>query len=245
MIVVAVLLVLVLIAVAGILGVRATFGGADAKVSEQVPATGMPDGGDRLVPPPDDSTSPGPGALQPGPAECRRGAPTVFDDQAGADRVTSHGLSLPRVDGYQVDPFQSFAFTWAFDFVPQVQTVEEGWASVYGVGAVETTFGTPEETAEAVVECMTKSPLLYSGFDAREDVTSEEVEVPGADSAWSITTEIRVDDPGITVDGDLAQVIVVDLPDKALHGLYISVVPIDDTDRIAQQEEVAGQLRVE
>ncbi|QYJ03121.1 DUF2510 domain-containing protein [Nocardioides panacisoli] len=242
-------LVVALLAVLGVvavLGVRTlgTVGGT--KVSDDVPATGPDQGaGDQLVPPPDDSDSPPPGTLQPGPAECREGAPTVFGDQSGNGRIGSHGLSIPRVTDYQVDPLQSFAFTWAFDFIPQVQQVEEGWASVYGVGGVETTFGSPEETAEAVVECMTKSPLLYSGFTDRKDLVSKKVKVPGAESAWRITTEIRVDNPGITVDGDVVDVVVVDTGSKAVYGLYTSVVPIDDQERLDQQKEVTGDLSAE
>ncbi len=55
---------------------------------------------------------------------------------------------------------------------------------------------------------------------------------------------MRVDDPEVSVNGDIATVIVVDTGAPGTYGLFVSVVPIGAPMLIGQQEQVAGSIRV-
>ena len=92
--------------------------------------------------------------------------------------------------------------------------------------------------------CMAASPELYSSFSGREDVSSGAITVDGTD-AYQVTANLMVDDPAFTVEGDVAQVIVVDMGDPDIFGLYITVVPIGDQELIDQQEAMVGRIKVD
>jgi hypothetical protein len=71
------------------------------------------------------------------------------------------------------------------------------------------------------------------------DQGSGAITVGGRD-AWRTTAEVRVDDPEVTVKGDVPTVVVVetDWPDE--YGLLVSVVPIGAPMLIGQLEQVGG-----
>jgi hypothetical protein len=98
--------------------------------------------------------------------------------------------------------------------------------------------------AEQVITCMTESPNFYRNFSGRRDLDSAAVDVDGHE-AYAITTELRVDDPQVDVEGDVARVIVVDTGDDEHLGVYISVVPIGDHNLIGQQEAATADLQVD
>jgi hypothetical protein len=181
--------------------------------------------------------------------ECESGDPRVDDPQAGQPRISGGGISIPTVQGYQVDIEQSPPFTFADQFTPQVALVEAnetgGWISVYGVGGLSTDFGSPEEAAEAVMACMADNETLYSNFEERKDLTNESVDVDGAEEAWLLQSELTVDNPDLQVTGDRADVVVVDTGDGDEYGLYISVVPLGANDLYDQQDEITGQIQVD
>ncbi len=184
-----------------------------------------------------------------GEASCDSGDPIAVDPQTGQSRIAGGGISIPAVDGYEVDPLQSPPFTFADQFTPQVKTIEQhdtgGWISVYGVGGLSTGFGSPEEAAAAVMACMAENPTLYSNFEEQKDLTSESVDVDGAEEAWLLQSELHIDNPDLEVTGDRADVVVVDTGDGDEYGLYISVVPLGDDDLYAQQDEITGQIQVD
>jgi hypothetical protein len=90
---------------------------------------------------------------------------------------------------------------------------------------------------------MTESQDFYTNFTGRNDLERGEVDVDGH-TAYAVTSEIRIDDPELQVEGDVAKVIVVDTGDEETFGLYISVVPIGDQQLIDQQESATEELKV-
>ncbi|MDZ5622572.1 DUF2510 domain-containing protein [Nocardioides sp. HM23] len=183
--------------------------------------------------------------------QCRGGRPTPSvppgDD---AEQVSGGALTIPVPPGYTADTTYSTAFTWADDFTPLQKVIEEGenqgWVAVYGVGALRKAngFDDPAQAAEVVMTCMAQSTDLYSHFTGREDLSSGTITIDGND-AYQITSELRVDDPELAVEGDVAQVIVVDMGDPDRFGLYITVVPIGDQKLIRQQEAMVGRITVD
>lgn len=258
LIAVAAVVLLLIIGLGGFFGVRALTGGDtkdDDRAADDQTSQAEEGSEGETEEPSDEPTAAPPSTPAPGSASCHSGSPAVLDDQAGSDRLTGVGISMPRIDGYTVEgdaggaPWMSPYFTWGYDVIAQEMLIESsvggGWISMYAVGGVSTEWGSPEEAARAVMECMAPNTDFYSGYTGHEEVSSTAVDVAGAESAWSHVADIHNDDPDLTVTGDRAQVVVVDTGDDEIYGMYISVVPLDDTDMYAQQEEIADQLRVE
>ncbi len=159
-------------------------------------------------------------------------------------------LSIPVPRGYAADTSYAATFTFADDFTPVQKVIEQndttGWVSIYGVGGLRKANGytDPAQAAEVVMTCMAASPDLYQNFTGREDISSGAITVDGND-AYQLTVELRVDNPDLTVEGDVAQVIVVDMGDPQMFGLYITVVPIGDQKLIDQQEALVSRIDVD
>jgi hypothetical protein len=91
---------------------------------------------------------------------------------------------------------------------------------------------------------MAASSTFYTGFSGGTLVDSAETTVDGA-PAWAMTAEIRIDNPDLEVEGDVARVVIVDTGDPETFGMFVSVVPIGDTTLIAQQDDFTGQLALQ
>ena len=127
----------------------------------------------------------------------------------------------------------------------QDRPVEEQWNSTYVVGALPTFdgFESPKQSAELVMDC-TVSSGLYEGFTGRTDVSSTSIVVDKR-KAWAILSEVRVDDPRVSVAGDTVVVIVVDTGSPESLAMFWACVPLGDNAALQQLEAVAGRLRVE
>lgn len=221
---------------------------AGAAAGERTSAT------DPVTTAPTEVSSPtGPTSATGGPTDqqCHGGVPTPsVTPRRNAERVSGGSLSIPVPPGYAPEVAYASAFTWADGFTPLQKTIEQvdqyGWVSIYGVGGLRRAngFDDPAQAAEVVMACMAASPDLYSHFSGREDLASGEITVDGAD-AYQLTSELRVDDPQISVEGDVAQVIVVDSGDPDSYGVYITVVPIGDQRLLRQQQQFADQITVD
>ncbi len=167
-----------------------------------------------------------------------------------AETISGGALTIPVPRGYTADTTYAADFTWADDFTPLQKVIEEGqnlgWVSIYGVGGLRKAngFDDPAQAAEVVMTCMSQSTNLYRSFTGREDLSSGELSVDG-NEAYQITAELRVDDPDLSVEGDVAQVIVVDMGNPEMFGLYITVVPIGDEKLVRQQEAMVDQITVD
>lgn len=199
---------------------------------------------------PTSSTPPGP--VQPTAQQCQGGTPTIGGTGTDGRFLTGGGLRMPKVAGFNIKLDQAAAFRFADGalapskvIVPSTETVT-GWVAVYLIGGLNTANGydSPEQAAEIVMTCMTQDPNIYNGFSGREDVTSQEITVDGQ-QAWELVSEIRVDQPDLGLEGDVARVVVVDTGNPDEYGLFLSVVPIGDNDLIAQQEAQAKLILVD
>jgi hypothetical protein len=185
--------------------------------------------------------------------QCRGGAPDpTVKPGKNADRVSGGALSIPVPDGYTPEPLYAAAFAWADNFTPVYRTIEENkaaktsWLSIYGVGGLRKAngFTDPAQAAAVVMTCMAQSPDQYTNVTARKDLSSGEITVDGTD-AFQLTSEIRVDNPDLDTEGDITQVIVVDMGDPDMFGLYIAQVPIGDQRLIDQQAAMVGRILVD
>lgn len=178
---------------------------------------------------------------------CIGGLPNAGGEVSGDRSISGGDLTLPPVGGFRTLERQ-IVTTFAFaDGVAAVgKQVEPQWIALYAVGGLPKVNGFTdlEASADQVLECMTGSPNFYRGFSGRNDLEREAIQVDGHD-AFSITTEIRVDDPEITVEGDHTRVVVVDTGDDEHVGLFVSVVPLGDQKLIGQQDKAAAKLLVD
>jgi len=161
-------------------------------------------------------------------------------------RISGGGLTLPRVSGYSaVEQQITTTFTFADEVAAVDKTIVQGWIALYAVGGLPRDHGYTDlaESADQVLDCMTQSPNFYRGFTGRDDLERNAIEVDGHE-AFSVTTQIRIDDPSFDLKGDHARVVVVDTGDEDHLGLYVSVVPIGDKKLIRQQENMTEKLRV-
>lgn len=178
---------------------------------------------------------------------CAGGLPNAGGEVSGDQSISGGDLTLPPVRGFQrlqTELVTTFQFA---DGVGAVyKQVEQSWIALYSVGGLPKNVGFTNlaDSADQVITCMTDSPNFYRGFSGREDLQSEAIQVDGHD-AYSITSEIRVDDPDVKVEGDHARVIVVDTGDDEHLGLYVSVVPIGNQNLIDPQEAATEQLIVD
>ncbi|GAA4671364.1 hypothetical protein GCM10023226_04950 [Nocardioides nanhaiensis] len=179
------------------------------------------------------------GAPEPILDACQGAAPVTGATRPG-QALRGGGLRVTTPPGYEPSAANE-VFTFGDGVAAVGQQVEEFWLSLYALGSLpDIGYESPQQAAETVVECMVRSELFYSGFQDRTDLTSEPVSLAGAEG-WRITTEIRVQDPRITVEGDHATVVVAPREDGSLS-LFVSVVPIGDDTRIAQQEATLAEL---
>ena len=178
------------------------------------------------------------------PAECPLGNPTARQPHPSDGRIHGGGLSFPKTAGFTPTEQQSY-FSWAYDVGGQDRAVEEQWYSTYVVGALPTFdgFESPKQSAELVMDC-TVSSGLYDGFTGRTEVSSSSIVVDRR-KGWAILSEVRVDNPGVSVAGDTVVVIVIDTGSPESLAMFWACVPIGDNAALQQLETVAGQLQVE
>jgi len=196
--------------------------------------------------PTEESPSESPTPTGPTGQECTGGLPSIGGEVTQRQRIRGGGLDLPPVSGYtRVDPPIVSTFTFADEVAAVGQQIEEGWIALYSVGALPKASGYTdlEASVDQVITCMTESQDFYTNFTGRNDLERGEVDVDGH-TAYAVTSEIRIDDPELQVEGDVAKVIVVDTGDEETFGLYISVVPIGDQQLIDQQESATEELKV-
>jgi hypothetical protein len=232
LVVVAAIVVLAILGVGGFFGIRALTG------------DDSPKGGDDAAGGPSDGPSQ---TIRATGIQCTGGKPAPTTDPGTAPTsISGGGLTIPLLDGYTVDPDVSRALTFADDIPVQYAQVEAKWVSEYAVGGLPRAngFDSTEQAAEVVMQCLTTNKDVYAGFSGRKDLTREKTTVDGK-PAYRITSEIRVDNPDVTAEGDVTSVIVVDTGDAASYGVFLGVVPIGDSTRIAQEEQTIKAITVD
>ncbi len=180
---------------------------------------------------------------EPTDLQCFGGRPKRAASGLVGDEITGGGLAMPTVPGFTSALDTSTAFEFADGVTAPGKQIEEKWVAVYALGGLnrDNGFTGVGQAASTVLECMSRSPNFYNGFSGGTVLGSRPIEVGGA-PAWEIAAEIRIDDPEVAVEGDVATVVVVDLGDPAGYGLFVSVVPIGNQALIDQQETQVGYL---
>jgi hypothetical protein len=237
------------LAVGGFFGARALTddgddtAGDDTSQTEETEETESPTEETASPSPTEESPTESPTESGPTGLECTGGQPSG-GELSGDGTIRGGGLELPPVRGYE-GVAQEAAFTMADEVATVGRQIEEQWIALYAVGALPKDNGYTDlgASVDQVITCMTESPDFYRNFTNRNDLDRESIDVDGHD-AYSVTTELRIDDPDVQVDGDVARVIVVDIGDEESFGLYVSVVPIGDQGLIDQQDKATARLTV-
>ena len=225
-------------------------GDSTADDSSQTEGTNDPESPTQESPtesPTDESpTEESPTETTPAGDPCTGGAPGAGGSTSANGRIRGGGLELPPVRGF--DPVESqivSMFTFADEVAAVGRQVEEGWIAFYSVGGCRRPNARPTSPVGRPGDHLhVRVAELLRNFTERKDLERESIQVDGHD-AYSVTTELRIDDPEVQVDGDVAKVIVVDTGDDDSFGLYVSVVPIGDQKLINQQDAATRQLKVD
>lgn len=212
-------------------------------------------GGEMVDPPPpqstvsawDETSTPDPGEEEPTPEgemSCPRGDPYERSSSTSDGRVHGGGLSFAEVGNGYGAPSAELMLSWMDDTQSQSQTTEPGWVSVFAVGAVESQpyFDSVEGAARSSMECGITNGW-YSGFEDRKDLRNEAITIDGHD-AWIVEAEVRVDKPGLSVEGDVLSFVAVDTGTDS-YGVFMGMVPIGDGPRMAIYDDVLEGLRVD
>lgn len=175
---------------------------------------------------------------------CPAGDPANQPPQPDRERVTGNKLSFAKIRDYdRVGP--KYGLSWLNDTIAQSQSTEPGWESFFAIGDIEVQdyFDTPGNAATASMQCMINDNF-FAHFTDRKDLRNEAVEISGR-PGWVVSSEIRVDDPSISVEGDVVTVIFIDDGRKDRLSGFIGVYPIGDKARETINDDVIASLRVE
>lgn len=197
------------------------------------------------TPPPTQSAEPSDSAHPQGGVSCPAGDPGLRENHP-TDSGRSYGgdLSFPKPGGYADNAAYTHSMTWAYDTDGVYASTEPMWASLLAVGYVRSAdgFSTVKQSADGMMQCIASSGY-YSGFTGRKDVYSKKVTVDGH-PGWALRSEIRVDNPGLSVEGDVAEVILVDTGTAGQLSFFGGFVPIGDKARIAVLDRTIAGLQV-
>jgi hypothetical protein len=152
-------------------------------------------------------------------------------------KLTAGTLRVDQIAGWSPD---GFYLPFTYDGHWQYKDIYPGWISNIGVALLANVDGFTDvrSSAEMVMECLASSSY-YVGFTDRVDMTNAATTINGH-PAWHIRSQIHVSLANLPqVEGDVVDIIVVDLGDGKDHlGLYTSAFTIDDT-AVQQQVETA------
>lgn len=159
--------------------------------------------------------------------------------------ITGGGLAYQAIPNWDIQPMW---LPWMHDLTAQTDVVYTSaavsWFSMASLGALDLGDGFTEPKASTfqVMSCFATSEY-YSGYSGRQDKLSEEFNV-GGHKGWHLRTEIYVNMPSLPqVDGDIVDVIVVDLGEPESLGVFLSSATIGDSARIAMVEDAIASLK--
>lgn len=162
--------------------------------------------------------------------------------QRNDGRLRGGGLVVNKISGWRdADMY----LQWVSDFHSQIDTVRTGWVSNIGVGQVNASDGfvDPQTTARQSMECFASSGY-YLNFTHRVDLVNEATTISGF-PAWRMRSEVHIDSADMPeIDGDVVDIIVVDLADPERMGIFVSSVTIGDYHRQALVDASIASLAV-
>ncbi|TRY18796.1 DUF2510 domain-containing protein [Tessaracoccus rhinocerotis] len=180
----------------------------------------------------------GPGDL----VECPDNSDDDRSEIAPDGRMHGGGLSFEARDDWRADPVY---MPWIYDHNSQTRIIVDGWQSNLSVGTVrkEEGFTSPRQAAESIMACMSSSSL-FNDFSGREDLLNEQFELQGK-RGWRITANVRVANFGQGIEGDVVDIIVLDLGDAETFSIFISCATIDHEENLQEVAEATDTLRVD
>jgi hypothetical protein len=254
--IIGVLAVLLVLAVVGALVVRSLGDHHDNVLADPDPPRSTVSGWDDSSPLPTATPTPTPSpsaseipstdARPQGRVACAAGDPMERQAHPGDDRIHGGSLSFqPPGAGWNSDAAYTWEMSWAYDTNGVSQQTEPGWMAMLAVGALhpDDGFRSPRQAADGMMQCIASSGY-YLDYTGRKDVASKAVTVGGR-KGWALRSEIRVDKPGLSVEGDIAEVIVVDTGAAGGLSFFAGFVPIGDQDRIDVLDRTINTLRVD
>lgn len=182
---------------------------------------------------------------EPVPDFCISGDPMNRATYPEDGNLYGGGLSLAPVKGFELPPGSlADVYRFADDVATYYREIEQGWVSVLALGGLEKkdAGSDMEKAATAVTNCMAESPNFYRDLQGVDEIASEALTVDGRD-AWRVQTEIRIKSPDVQAEGDVAEVVIVDLGDDT-YGMFAGVVPLGDKQLSKRLEEAVGNLTV-
>ncbi|GAB3817656.1 hypothetical protein GCM10028820_18980 [Tessaracoccus terricola] len=187
---------------------------------------------------PTDPDELGPGDL----VDCPRNSDDDRSDIAADGRMHGGGLSFEARTDWRSSPVY---MPWIYDHNSQTREIVFGWQSNLSVGTVkkEEGFTSPRQAAESIMACMSSSSL-FEDFSGREDLLNEDFELQGK-RGWRITANVRVDDFGDGIEGDVVDIIVLDLGDAETFSIFISCATIGHEENLQEVAEATATLRVD
>lgn len=258
-IVIAAVLVLVLLGLGGFFGVRALTGDDDSSTAsdpdtsestdgsdgtDETDSTGDSDETDGTDGPTDPSTS---STIRPTGIQCTGGEPEPAKDPGATPKLlTGGGLMVPRPKEFEASLAYSDAHGFADGITVAVREATDKWINEIAVGglALANGFTSPEQAAEIVMQCLTTNPQIYAGFESRTDLTNEAIKVDGH-NAWRITSELRISDAQIDVEGDVTTIVIVDTGNPDAYGLFLTAATLGEVDQIAVAERALSNLTLD
>ncbi len=195
----------------------------------------------------DETTKPTPPPSQEVLVTCPYTLNSDESSQRNDGKLRGGGLMVDKIAGWSdID----FWLTWASDVHAQKDTVATGsyteWMSNIAVGQLnaEDGFTNAQYAARQTMECLASSGY-FTDFTKRVDLRSEPYKV-GDYRGWRMTSEVHVSSTDLPqIEGDIVDVIVVDLGVSNKLGLYISCVTIGDTTRAKLVEDALATLKVD
>ncbi len=158
-------------------------------------------------------------------------------------RLHGGGISADKISGWQEG---NMYLQWVSDFHSQVDEVRPGWISNIGVGQLNTVdgFADPQTAARQTLECFATSGY-YLGLTHRVDLLSEPATVDGF-PAWRMRSEVHIQSSEMPeIEGDVVDIIVVDLGEPDRMGVFVSSATIGDSRRQALVDEAIASLTVD
>ena len=175
--------------------------------------------------------------------DCPRTTDRSRTRQLSDGRMRGGGLSFERVPGWRSD---SMHLQWISDLNTQMDSVRPGWVSNVGVGQLNTVDGFTDlrTSAHQTMECFASSGY-YEYFTKRVDLLDEPYTVSGH-SAWRLRADIHIKSSRMPeIEGDVVDIVVVDIGDPNRFGIWVSSITIGDTRRQQLHDKALASLRVE
>ena len=174
---------------------------------------------------------------------CPVGEPAKLAPHPLDGRVHGGRLIMDRVAGYSA-PGPEYMLSWMSDTEGVSQTTEPGWQSIFAVGELQrsTDFATVEDAARSSMDCALRTGW-YLHLTGHKSVRDEATTIAGH-SAWVVTWDVYDDTPGLSVPGDQLTFVAVDDGRTDAYSMWCGMVPLNDTTRMALDQEVLADLQV-